>query len=235
MRTDPGMAATEPLKRAALGLGAGLVAGVLTLVLRLWSAVLRKDTRALERLDRYVADGHQVLAVFWHGKYLPLFPLASGRQAAVITVASFRGQVIAAICRHFGYRPLLLPAETHAHGFEALADLARSKTGLMALALDGPSGPRHRIRSGALQLSARHGVRLAPLGVASSAKIVLGSRWDLQEVPLPFSRVTVAVGELIDLSALADPEDTARLEDIVHRAMDAVEREAAERLGGTTG
>ena len=219
----------EPLRRLATRLGVRLVAGLMIAILWCWSATLRKETRQLERLDRAIADGHQVLAVFWHGKYTPLFPLASGRQAVVITVDSFRGQVIGRISRWFGYRPVLLPAEVKTRGFPALVQQVESNARLIALALDGPSGPFHRIRSGALKLSAVHGVKIAPIGVASSHALVLTSRWDRQVVPLPFSRVVIAVGDMIDLSQAGDA-DVPR-EDIVRSGMEAAEREAEAILG----
>lgn len=217
----------ERLPRLLDRLGVAAVAGFFVALLWLWCASLRKRTRQLERLDRYVAEGHEVVAVFWHGKYLPLFPLARGRRVAVITVNSFRGRVIAAICRAFGYRPVLLPADANAHGFPALAQQARLHQGLMALALDGPTGPYHRIRSGALQLSAHHGVKLAPVEVASSRKLVFASRWDRREAPLPFSRVAIAVGPLIDLASIKEAE---RMEAIVRQCMEAVRREAESLL-----
>lgn len=221
----------ERWRRIATLVGVGLVAGTFVGILRLWSAALRKETSQLDKLDQYVAEGHQVLAVFWHGKYLPLFPLAQGKHAVVITVQSFRGRVIGEICKSFGYRPVLLPMAARAHGFPALVQQVRERASLIALAIDGPAGPYHRIRSGALNLSAGHGVVLVPVGVASSRKIVLKSRWDKQEMPLPFSRVAVAVGELIDLSQYGE---SARLEDVVHQAMEAVEREARDILAGMT-
>lgn len=225
---------TERVRRIATSIGVCLVAGSFVAILRLWNASLRKDTKQLDKLDRYVAEGHQVVAVFWHGKYLPLFPLAKGKHAIVITVNSFRGRVIGEICKRFGYRPVLLPTEANAHGFPALVEQVREGAGLIALALDGPTGPYHRIRSGALKLSALHGVVLAPVGVASSHKIVLRSRWDKQEAPLPFSRVAVAVGDVIDLSRDGGSGGSAEPEDIVRGAMDAIEREAWEILAGMT-
>jgi lysophospholipid acyltransferase (LPLAT)-like uncharacterized protein len=220
----------ERFRQIATSIGVSLVAGSFVAILRIWSAALRKDTRQLDKLDQYVAEGHQVVAVFWHGKYLPLFPLAKGRRAIVITVSSFRGRVIGEICKRFGYRPVLLPTEANTHGFPALVQQVREGAGLIALALDGPTGPYHRIRSGALKLSAFHGVVLAPVGVASSHRIVLRSRWDKQEAPLPFSRVAVAVGDIIDLSRDGDRGGNTELEDVVREGMDAVEREAREIL-----
>jgi len=222
----------ERWRKVATSIGVGVVAGAFVTILRLWSAALCKETSQLDKLDRYVAEGHQVLAVFWHGKYLPLFPLARGKHAVVITVDSFRGRVIGTICKRFGYRPVLLPTAGNAHGFPAIVQQVRERASLIALALDGPSGPYHRIRSGALNLSSLHGVVLVPVGVASSRKIVLRSRWDKQEVPLPFSRVAVAVGDLIDLSRIGSQPGISNLEEIVRKGMDAVEREVIEILDG---
>jgi lysophospholipid acyltransferase (LPLAT)-like uncharacterized protein len=222
----------ERWRQMATAMMVGLIAGVMVTILRLWSATLRKQTSQLGRLDRYMADGRQVLAVFWHGKYLPLFPLAKGKHAVVITINSFRGRVIGEICKRFGYRPVLLPVDANAHGFPALVDQVKGNAGLIALALDGPTGPFHRIRSGALTLSAVHGVVLAPIGLASSRKIVMRSRWDRQEAPLPFSRVAVAVGDRIELHQKLDEVGAMPMEEIVRQAMEAVERQARELLDG---
>jgi lysophospholipid acyltransferase (LPLAT)-like uncharacterized protein len=222
----------ERWRQMATAMMVGLIAGVMVAILRLWSATLRKQTSQLDRLDRYMADGRQVLAVFWHGKYLPLFPLAKGKHAVVITINSFRGRVIGEICKRFGYRPVLLPVDANAHGFPALVDQVKGNASLIALALDGPTGPFHRIRSGALTLSAVHGVVLAPIGVASSRKIVMRSRWDRQEAPLPFSRVAVAVGDRIELHQKLDEVGAMPMEEIVRQAMEAVERQARELLDG---
>ena len=222
----------EHIRNIATSIGVRLVAGVFVAILRMWSASFRKDASQLDRLDRYVAEGHQVLAVFWHGKYLPLFPLAKGKNAIVITVNSFRGRVIGEICKRFGYRPVLLPTEANSHGFPELVRQVKGSASLIALALDGPTGPYHRIRSGALTLSALHGVVLAPVGVASSRKMMMRSRWDRQEAPLPFSSVAVGVGEMIDLAQVGKQLDIKQMEQIVRERMDAVEREAESILDG---
>ena len=76
----------ERWRQIVISIAVWMVSSGFIVILRLWRAALRKETSQLEKLDRYVAEGHQVLAVFWHGKYLPLFPLAQGKDAVVITV-----------------------------------------------------------------------------------------------------------------------------------------------------
>ena len=231
MMTGKQNSLTIRIGRVTTQMGVRIVAGFLIVILWCWSALLRKETKQLDTLDRYIAEGHQVLAVFWHGKFAPLFTLASGRQAVVITVDSFRGRVIGIISQWFGYRPVLLSAKVKTRGFPAMVQQVREKASLIALALDGPAGPLHRIRSGALQLSSLHGVKLVPIGVASSHKMVLNSRWDRQVLPMPFSRVVIAVGDMIDLSRLDGRHGNLQLENIVRKGMDAAERDAEAILG----
>lgn len=214
-------------KRELLVAGASEVfALVLSGLLYAWCALLRKNTVQLARLGQYVADGNQVLAVFWHGTYFPLFALARGTNAVVLTSDSFRGLVIAGICRRFGYKPVLLPAEARGNGLSTLVQLFEKRPGLVALALDGPVGPFHRIHSGALRLSAHNGVKLVPLGIAIERKIILTSRWDRQEIPLPGSRITLAVGDMIDLAKQPGELAPEAWQSSVQQGMDLAWQEA---------
>jgi len=199
---------------------------VLSGLLLAWSSLLRKNTTHLVKLRRYVDDGNQVLALFWHGNFFSLFVLARGTNAVVLTNDSFRGRVIAGICRRFGHTPVLLPAAISGNGLSHLIQLFTQRPGLVALALDGPTGPYHRIRSGAIYLSAQKGVRLVPIGVASQRKLALSCRWDRQQIPLPGSRVALAVGDMINLAPLRDAAAQDPAKAIVQRGMDLATQEA---------
>lgn len=203
---------------------------VLSGLLLAWSSLLRKNTTQLAKLRRYVDDSHQVLALFWHGNFFSLFMLARGVNAIVLTNDSFRGRVIAGICRRFGYSPVLLPAAVNSSGLSQVIQLFARRPGLVALALDGPMGPYHRIRSGAIYLSAHKDVRLVPIGVASQRKLTLTCRWDRQQIPLPGSRVALVVGDMIDLASLRGAADMDPGWAIVQRGMDLATRDAETLL-----
>lgn len=61
------------------------------------------------------------------------------------------------------------------------------------IAVDGPSGPRHRIAPGAIWLARATGVEMRPVGCAASQSFGL-PRWDRLIVPLPGARTVLAVG-----------------------------------------
>jgi lysophospholipid acyltransferase (LPLAT)-like uncharacterized protein len=63
-----------------------------------------------------------------------------------------------------------------------------------AIAPDGPRGPVHQCKPGAVLLSQLTGKPILPVSVAASRTWRL-STWDQFEIPLPFSRVAIAFGE----------------------------------------
>ena len=174
-----------------------LCAGLLKLLAASW----RFDRTALDSIDRLTATGTPVVVVFWHGSYLPLFALAAGRPVTVFTSLSFRGRVIASICRAFGYTPsLLAPGRRGYHRMrEALfaQTIGTTNSVPVAIAVDGPQGPFHDVKPGALLIAAKMEAVLVPLSVRSRPNWTITSRWDRFTVPLPFAEVSLHVGEPI--------------------------------------
>lgn len=201
------------------GLAVALVSGVGALLLRLWHRSLRFDDREAARLDAALAQGHPVVAVFWHGNYLPLFAGLSGRTALVATSRSFRGAVIAAIARRFGYRTVQVGGRPHGTVDTLLRGLA-GPGGLVAIAVDGPLGPRHVVKPGAIAIAARTGAWIFPVQAVASARVELTRRWDHMDLPLPFSRVVLRVGRPFDIALAQDLDDAA---DHVGQALLALE------------
>ena len=179
---------------------------VLSGLLLAWSSLLRKNTTHLVKLRRYVDDGNQVLALFWHGNFIFRSScLPRGTNAVVLTNDSFRGRVIG---RHL---PPLWPhsgslacrnQRQRVVAFDPVVHPPASGAGCPCPGWTyGPVSSDSQ--SGAIYLSAQKGVRLVPIGVASQRKLALSCRWDRQQIPLPGSRVALAVGDMINLAPFA--------------------------------
>lgn len=171
---------------------ASLASSLLSLLHRSWQT----ETIGLENMEDLLGRQERILVVFWHGKYLPFFTLLRDRGACIFSSRSLRGEVIAGICRRFGHHCLTLPGHT---GEEAL-QLMRTALGerkMAALVPDGPTGPYHHVKSGVIRLAAGLGMTLLPASAASSRKLVLTRRWDRMEMPLPFARIRLVIGEPI--------------------------------------
>jgi lysophospholipid acyltransferase (LPLAT)-like uncharacterized protein len=187
----------------------------------------RSDAGELAKVDEQLAAGKPVITVFWHSSYLSLFALAARRPVTVFTSQSFRGKVIAGICRRFGYDPYLLPPgrQGYHHMRHVLLEKTRdaNRPVLVGIAIDGPLGPRHAVKLGALHMAARMDAVLMPLRVTSRPNWAITSRWDHFKIPLPFAKVQLDVGP-----AIAVPDgfgrDPAQIE--------ALRKQVHDRLNG---
>ncbi len=219
--------APQSLRFAGL---ARLVGTCVAFVMALRHATWRKDLSDARKLDDRLAAGERVIAVFWHGKYPPLFPLLGGRRACAFASLSFRGQVIAEVCRRFGYACELLPHKGGKRSRDLMRDaLAGYSAG--AVAVDGPLGPYHVPKSGAVEMASDLGYALLPVSVAASRRRINSQRWDLMEMPRLFSRVALAVGEPIRVPAGLGAQDYPAWQDRVREGLDAADARAERLIG----
>jgi lysophospholipid acyltransferase (LPLAT)-like uncharacterized protein len=199
-------------------------------ILYLQKATWRTRVEGLAELDRVQAAGETVLMVFWHGKYVPLFPLLKGRRACVFTTRSFRGEIISEVGRHFGFEGVQLSEEGEARSFVRMRKALMSrKAG--AIAVDGPLGPYHVVKPGIIELASRSGCVLIPASSASRHKWVRKGRWDRMERPLPFTRVAMVVGPPLRIPRGLAGREVASWQERVHDAVEAADRTAREIAG----
>ena len=112
----------------------------------------------------------------------------------VIVTADTRGNYIEDMVRRCGGNALRVPDGYKA--FPALRKIVQDsyeKTHSLAVALDGPLGPRHEPKKLAFYLSEHADEEFVGISISYSSCLRLKRRWDKYAIPLPFSRVTVAV------------------------------------------
>ena len=115
------------------------------------------------------------------------------RPVDVIVTADTRGNYIEHMVQRCGGHALRVP-----DGYQAFAALKKivqdtyEKEHSLAVA-DGPLGPRHEPKKLAFYLSEHADEEFVGISLSYSSCFRLKSRWDKYAVPLPFSRVTVAV------------------------------------------
>jgi lysophospholipid acyltransferase (LPLAT)-like uncharacterized protein len=200
------------------------------IVLRLLAASWRKQFIGLPALDDLLSVRRPGVVAFWHGKYLPLLVLLRNRDVRVFTTVSKRGDVIEAISRGFGYSTTQLPDNAPAHALRLL-QRALSTAPPAAIAVDGPLGPYHMVKHGMIKAAARLGCPLLPVSVAARRTLVRHDRWDQMEVPLPFTRVCIALGKTIWIPSNESGHDLPHWAARLAAELDAATRLAEQRVG----
>ncbi len=188
---------------------ASWLAAVFAFLLRLAKASWQVECIGLDDIQQALDHQERLLVAFWHGKHVSLFPLVDGFHACILTSRSFRGEVIAGLCRRFGYHCIILDHHQRGRHLQEMLDGLLQTHRTLAIAVDGPLGPYHEVRSGLVFLASRLQLPVVPLSVAARHKIVIRKRWDKMELPLPFSRVLLGAGKPLRIPA-ALPSDELR-------------------------
>ncbi|HVZ06968.1 lysophospholipid acyltransferase family protein [Rhodopila sp.] len=206
------------------------------LSLYLWLA-LRTQRWSIDGQAHFVphAAGQPAVFAFWH-EFLPLMPQlpALGRRQTVyrrtgvyVLVSRHRdGRFIAAAVKRFGVDSIHGSTSKDGASKGGAASLramlgALARGDMIALAPDGPRGPRHQAAPGVAQLAALAEVPILPCAARTSRRIQLRT-WDRMAIPLPFGRAVMVFGATIrvprDAWKETVPQITAALQEVADRA-----------------
>ena len=120
------------------------------------------------------------------------------------------GTLIAGILRHFDYRVIRTRKRDPAGTFrDAVAAMRTAPGQTLALAVDGPSGPRREVKPGAALMSMALDVPVFAMHVAVRRGFGWPS-WDRCRVPLPFNRIVMRLDRV-------DAEGVRNARELTHR------------------
>ena len=207
-----------------------VVAGwAVALALRLLYRTLR--VRVVDHGDWFARrrHGEAVLVVFWHEGIvlLPLLVTRARWPGTVTVMLSWHrdAEIAAQAVSRLGIR-VVRGSDTRGWLGAVRGLLAARKRGEdIVIAPDGPRGPRHEAKDGAVQLA--RATRLPLLAIGAAAHPVRRMRsWDRMQLPRPFARVTLVMGPPIVL-----PEEKGAGGAVLEAALAAVGAEAAAAVG----
>jgi lysophospholipid acyltransferase (LPLAT)-like uncharacterized protein len=171
-----------------------------------------------------------VVFVLWHGRLLP--PTWLHRDEGIVTLASQSadGEYITRALHHWGYD--IVRGSSSRGGESALRDLIRSirRGRSVAVTVDGPRGPRHKVKFGVLQMAQLTGAPLIPLGTAASPAWRFNS-WDRFLLPKPLARIRVAYGDPVVIPRDTKQADLPGLAAAVGQRINEQTRTAEAALG----
>jgi len=193
--------------------------------LYLLSKTLRIRIYGAEDLFDRWARGERIIAAFWHNRLLMMPLLNPGQPACVIISAHRDGEIAVRALRR--WRIHAVRGSTTRGGARGLLQLIRAhRDGFnLAVAPDGPKGPRYSVKPGVIQLARLTGAALFPISYAANRAKRLGS-WDRLIVPLPFARVAVVVGDPIHVPRNIDPERIEALRKTLETRLNELNRRA---------
>lgn len=187
-------------------------------IIRFWWLTCRVvRVEGAHHLDEALAQAPSMVPCYWHqhqlfcGKYL-LDQRSRGLRVGWLISPSVDGELGAMMVRRFGGH-VIRGSSTHT-GARALRDYYQAlvKEGISpAITPDGPRGPRFQFKPGAILLAQMSGRPMLPMAYAASRAWLV--KWDKFVIPVPFSRIAIAIGPPRYVPRVIDATGIQRLQE----------------------
>ena len=179
-------------------------------LIKLIGGSVRWQVTGQEYWEAASRNGRHPIYTFWHNQVFLGTSFFQQRRIVVMTSRSFDGEYIARFIQRFGYGAARGSSTRGSTG--AMVQLVRlMRAGCPAgFAIDGPRGPLHVAKMGAILLAKKTGEPILPLTLTPRTYWTVNS-WDRFQVPLPFTSALVQFAAPIYVATDADePELDAR-------------------------
>lgn len=166
-------------------------------------------------------DERPLVASFWHDCMIPATYIFRNMGIRVMSSYSYDGEYMGRIIKRFGF--VAVKGSSSRNPVRALLGLRRAldEGWTVAFTLDGPRGPRHKVKPGPAGLAKSSGLAMTSFHAAADSAWILKS-WDRMMIPRPFSRILVRVGRLIRVPADASDADLERYTAELQTTLDRV-------------
>jgi len=182
------------------------------------------NKNVIEKLDK---DGKNYVLAFWHGSMLIPWYLGRNKNFAALISKSKDGDLLSRILKGWNYE--VVRGSSSSGGFVALGimvDYAKNNYSV-AITPDGPKGPIHKLKAGAVITAKKSGLPLVMVGIGHEKKRILKS-WDKFEIPKFFSKVKVVYSEPYYVKGDLNYDETSKVIENSEQELNKLHKEANE-------
>lgn len=178
---------------------------LISVVFKCWTASLRYELHGdIQPIIDENKQGKPYIAALWHEDLFSVIGFANtvSRNYVGVVSPSKDGEVIARVLEGFGHKTVR--GSSSRGGVKALLQAKRimeAEKRMAVFAVDGPRGPRHSAKEGILFLSQRAKAPIIPIRAFPQSKKIFEKAWDKFQLPRPFTRCPIYVGELFEVTS----------------------------------
>ncbi|MHB1685981.1 MAG: lysophospholipid acyltransferase family protein [Ignavibacteriaceae bacterium] len=165
------------------------------------------NKKIIEDLNR---QKQNFVLAFWHGSMLLPWYLFRDKNFAALTSQSKDGDLLARILKQWNYNVVRgSSSQGGSVALEILIDFAKNNCSI-AITPDGPKGPLHQFKAGAVITAKKSGLPLVLVAAGIRRKRILKS-WDKFEVPKLFSGVNILFSDPIYVDNNLSHDETSEV------------------------
>ena len=177
-----------------------------------------------ENIQNLVSKNKSFILVTWHGKVLAVFKYFANKNYIGLASKSKDGSLIVDVGIKMGYK--FVRGSSGKGGSEAYKDMIKllQKPSIqLIITPDGPTGPEHIPKPGAVRLARESGVPIVPV-IGHASKSWKFQNWHTFYISKPFSRTKMVIGDPIYFDAEQSVEECL---DIVKNALSTTDKKAS--------
>lgn len=145
-------------------------------------------------VKNFVKNKQSFIIAHWHGDELGILHLLKRYHVACIISTSKDGDIMNRAVELLGAETVR--GSSTRGGSQALKGIIRlkKKGRRPSVAVDGPKGPLHQVKSGVFQISRLTDLPIVPISFEASRTHIFKKSWNQSALPLPFAKVRVFWG-----------------------------------------
>lgn len=177
-----------------------LLSSIIYQLYKIWCRTLRFTEVGREEVDALWDAETPMVFALWHDELFPLMHVRRQLEAIAVVSQSSDGELLAQVLEKLGLKTAR--GSSSRGGVKALlkvAKMMRDTRYLAVITVDGPRGPRHEAKEGAVFLAQRGNAKVVPVRIGMSKSYIFQKAWDKFQIPLPFAKIEIIFGEPYDL------------------------------------
>ncbi len=189
------------------------------IAIKLIGRTVKFEVNGWENWEAASRNGKVPIYTFWHDRVFLATYFWQRRRIVVMTSRSFDGEYIARFIQRFGYGAARGSSNRGATG--AVVEMVRlMRAGSpTAFTIDGPKGPRHIAKMGAVLLAKKTGNPVLPFTIHAD-KFWQVNSWDRFQIAKPFSSAQVHIAPPIFVPSNASNAELKAKRDELQRSLD---------------
>ena len=168
--------------------------------------------------------------VMWHANQFLVHGIEDKAHLSILISNSIDGEIVARAVEKWGFKVVRGSSNKKGAVESTMQMLNRLKNGeCVGIMVDGPSGPLHKVKNGAIKLAQMSGAPIIPAFWYSPQKTFVNlPSWDKMKTPLGDCNILNLYGEPIYVTKDASKEELAQIRENVKIALLDLEAKAPE-------
>ena len=166
----------------------------------------------------------------WHANQFLVHGIKNRAHLSILISNSIDGQIVADVCENWGFKVIRGSSGKKGSVESTMQMISRLKEGeSVAVMVDGPHGPLHKVKNGAIKVAQMSGAPIIPVTWFSPQKTFISlPSWDKMKTPCGKCNILNIYGEPIYVKHDASDDELASVKENIKTQLESLDKSAPE-------